>query len=62
MLRETAEQQGVTLTLQPCDGRLEVNGVRAGVPRGMASRAGKPMEAIRIDLSGPYKASMGGSV
>ena len=64
LLRETAQQHGVTLTgvLQPCGGCLEEKGVRAGVPRRTTSRAGKPMETLHIDLAGPYEASMGGSV
>ena len=64
LLRETTQQHGVTLTgvLQPCGGCLEAKRVRAWVPRGTTSRAGKPMETMHIDLAGPYEASMGGSV
>ena len=64
LLRETAQQHGVTLTgvLPPCCGCLEAKEVRAGVPRRTTSRAGKPMETAHADLAGPYEASMGGSV
>ena len=64
MLRETAEQQGVTLTgvLQPCGRYLEVTGVRTGVPRRTISRAARPLATVHIDLTGPCKPSMGGSV
>ena len=63
-VRKTAKQQGITLTgiLQPRDGCLVPKDVRAGVPRRTTSRAGKPMEAVHIDLSCPYEASMGGTV
>ena len=64
LLRETAKQQGVTLTdvLQPCGGCLEAQRVRAGVPRRTTSQAAKPMETVHIDPVGPYEPSMGGSV
>ena len=35
--------------------------MRAGVPRKTASRAGRPMETVHIDLAGPCEASVGGS-
>ena len=63
-LRETARQHGNTLTrvLQPCGGCLEAKDVRARVPRRTTSSAGRPMEMVHIDLTGPYEASMGGSI
>ena len=64
LLRETAQQHGVTLpgVLQPCSGCLEAIEVRTGVPRRTASRAEKPMETVHVDLAGPYDVSVGGSV
>ena len=64
LLRETAQQHGITLTgvLQPCGECLAAKGVRGGVPRRTTSRAGRPMETGHIDLAGPYEASMGGSL
>ena len=64
LLRQTAQQHGVTLmgVLQPCGGCLEAKRIRAGTPRRTTSRAGRPMETVHIDLSGPYEASLGGSV
>ena len=64
LLRQTAQQHGITLTgvLQSCGGCLEVKGIRAGTVRRTTSRAGKPVDTVHIDLSGPYEASLGGSV
>ena len=64
LLNKTDQQHGVSLTgvLQSCGGCLEANGGRAGVPQRTISRPGKPMETVRIDLPGPYEASVSGSV
>ena len=64
VLRETAWQRGVFLTgaLQPCGGGLEAKGVREEVPRRTASRAGRSMATVHIELADPYEASMGESL
>ena len=64
LLMEVAQQHGVALrgVLRPCGRSLEAKGVRGEVPRRTTSRAERPMEAVHIDLAGPYEASMGGSL
>lgn len=39
---------------------MEAKGVGAGGPRKTISRAGRPMETVHIDLTGPYEVPMGG--
>ena len=55
LVREAAQQHGITLTgvLQTCGGYLEAKGTLAGTPWRTTSRAGRPVKAVNIDLFGP---------
>ena len=64
LMRETAKQQDVRLTgvLLPCVGCLEAKGRRAPVPRRAGTRAAMPFGRVHIDLCGPLKPALDGSI
>ena len=62
LLREPAEQHGITLTtvLQPCNAYFFVKRMRSGFLPRTTSSAGRPVETTHIDLASPCRASIGG--
>ena len=62
--KETAKQQGVRLTgaLLPCVGCLEAKEKKAQVPRRGVTRAKVPFGRVHIDLCGPLKPALDGSI
>ena len=63
-MRETAKQHGVRLTgaLLPCVGCLEAKGRKALVPRRGVTHAAVPFGRVYIDLCGPLKPALDGSI
>ena len=64
LVMETAKQQGVSLmsALLPCVGCLEAKGRKAPVPRRGVTRVAVPFGRVHIDLCGPLKPAVDGSI
>ena len=64
LMRRTSKLQGVRLTgaLLPCVGCLEAKGRKAPVQRREVTRATVPFERVHINLCGPLKPALNGSI
>ena len=64
LIRETVKQQGARLTvaLLPYIGYWEANGRKAPVPQRGVTHAAVPFDSFHIDLCGPLKPALNGSI
>ncbi|CAN0299548.1 unnamed protein product, partial [Scytosiphon promiscuus] len=63
LLRETAKQQGISLTgrMEPCEDCMPAKGRQASVRSRGGGRADNPNDLVHLDFCGPYSPSIGGN-